>query len=279
MKLLILLTALFMPLPVFSQTPPIEPGVSHELAIWRAAHYSDVRYKLNLTLEKMSPVLKGTIEIRVNVGTRTPSSATPQAGEVPPIILDWRKIRGHEDDIDDFQCDSQWPHCRVRSPQAAIAEQGCPTLRSRNQRSPDIPRRRDHWRERHQARFHVADTDRGSAITRYIDKEDGSEYIYSLFVPSDASTAFPVFDQPDLKARFSLTDREAEDWKIISNTEAVRLVLEIVDRAFALRPPPECPQYMTFSETKPISTYVFAFAAGPCEEVHRRGHRRRKPER
>ncbi len=45
----------------------------------------------------------------------------------------------------------------------------------------------------------------GSAITRYVDKEDGSEYIYSLFVPSDASTAFPVFDQPDLKARFSLT--------------------------------------------------------------------------
>ena len=44
----------------------------------------------------------------------------------------------------------------------------------------------------------------GSAITRYVDKEDGAEYIYSLFVPSDASTAFPVFDQPDLKARFSL---------------------------------------------------------------------------
>ena len=47
----------------YSQAPPIEPGVSHDLAIWRAAHYSDVRYKLNLTLEKMSPVLKGTIEI------------------------------------------------------------------------------------------------------------------------------------------------------------------------------------------------------------------------
>ena len=45
----------------------------------------------------------------------------------------------------------------------------------------------------------------GSAITRYVDKEDGSEYIYSLFVPSDASTAFPVFDQPDLKARVRLS--------------------------------------------------------------------------
>ena len=89
------------------QTPAIEPGVSHELAIWRAAHYSDVRYKLNLTLEKMSPVLKGTIEIRVKVSEplaawngdsaqnrrRCGGSSRPT-----PIILDWRKIAGHEKD-------------------------------------------------------------------------------------------------------------------------------------------------------------------------------------
>ena len=52
----------------YAQNPPIEPGVSQELARWRSARYSHVWYKLNLTLEKMSPVLKGTIEIRVNVG-------------------------------------------------------------------------------------------------------------------------------------------------------------------------------------------------------------------
>ncbi len=81
---------------VFTQVPPVEPGVSQTLAKWRAARYSDVRYKLNLTLEKMSPVLKGTMEIRVNVGTRTLLSASPQSGEIPPIILDWRKIASHE---------------------------------------------------------------------------------------------------------------------------------------------------------------------------------------
>src|SRR5690606_19923484 len=73
--------------------PPIEPGVSLELARWRAARYSDVRYKLNLTLEKMSPVLKGTMEIRVNV----PEPGAVATGSVPPIILDWRKIKGHEE--------------------------------------------------------------------------------------------------------------------------------------------------------------------------------------
>ncbi|MEP6947568.1 MAG: hypothetical protein ABJA02_16735, partial [Acidobacteriota bacterium] len=93
----------------YSQTPPIGPGVSHDLAVWRAAHYSDVRYKLNLTLEKMSPVLKGTIEIRVKVGARSLLSASPgtqapspanagSSGVTAPIILDWRKIAGHEKD-------------------------------------------------------------------------------------------------------------------------------------------------------------------------------------
>jgi aminopeptidase N len=44
----------------------------------------------------------------------------------------------------------------------------------------------------------------GRAITRFVDRDDGAEYIYSLFVPMDASQAFPCFDQPDLKARFHL---------------------------------------------------------------------------
>jgi hypothetical protein len=44
----------------------------------------------------------------------------------------------------------------------------------------------------------------GSAVTRYKDREDGSEYLYTLLVPADARTLFPCFDQPDLKARFSL---------------------------------------------------------------------------
>src|SRR5258708_28380637 len=90
---------------VAAQMPPIEPGVSHDLAKWRAARYSDVRYTLNLTLEKMSPVLKGTIEIRVSVSSPHVSKGNPadtqaQAGgdDSPQIILDWRKIAGHEKD-------------------------------------------------------------------------------------------------------------------------------------------------------------------------------------
>jgi len=58
----------------------------------------------------------------------------------------------------------------------------------------------------------------GKAITRYEDRDDNTEYLYTLFVPMDASMAFPCFDQPDLKARFQLEVTAPDDWTVISNT-------------------------------------------------------------
>ncbi len=95
----LLFITVFAAVTALAQVPLIEPGVSHELAKWRAAHYSDVRYKLNLTLEKMSPVLKGTIEIKLKA-LGDPVDPTKGRGmqyfHIAPIILDWRKIKGHE---------------------------------------------------------------------------------------------------------------------------------------------------------------------------------------
>lgn len=113
----------------------------------------------------------------------------------------------------------------------------------------------------------------GSAITRYIDKEDGSEYIYSLFVPSDASTAFPVFDQPDLKARFSVEVVAPVAWQVVSNVSGRFVDASVESYKEAERSETQVALEMTrykrevFPETKPISTYVFAFAAGPFERV------------
>src|SRR5438034_7534900 len=78
-----------------AQMPPIQPGVSQEFAKWRAVQYSNISYKLNLTLEKMSPVLKGTIEIHVTQAAY--ACAEPNC---PPmfIVLDWRKLPGHENE-------------------------------------------------------------------------------------------------------------------------------------------------------------------------------------
>ena len=106
----------------------------------------------------------------------------------------------------------------------------------------------------------------GSAVTRYLDREDNSEYVYSLFVPSDASTTFPCFDQPDLKARFTLKLTAPESWHVVSNTEGA--VLSEFDETSGGRPvsPPKGMLWHWFKETEPLSTYQFAFAAGPFEE-------------
>jgi aminopeptidase N len=267
MKILFLLLFFAMSSAVFAQSSPtVEPGVSQELARWRAARYSDVRYKLNLTLEKMSPVLKGTIEVRVKV-SEPPASAggQPVNGTAPPIILDWRKIKGHEakstisnvtlngaiaDDLPLSAIGYREPPKRPTYTEAAehlifwegVAGENVITL---DFTSPILPS--------------------GSAITRYVDKEDGSEYIYSLFVPSDASTAFPVFDQPDLKARFSLEVDlwSGLGWQVISNSKIGAI------SSFRTKATPDnkntslVMDRRTFAETQPISTYVFAFAAGP----------------
>src|SRR5215471_4092344 len=94
-------------------------------------------------------------------------------------------------------------------------------------------------------------------IIRYQDRDDGSEYVYTLFVPMDASLAFPCFDQPDLKARFTLNVTAPDHWAIVSNTsvsdETVRARSGFKSRYFP--------------ETPPISTYLFAFAAGPFKQV------------
>ncbi len=100
----------------------------------------------------------------------------------------------------------------------------------------------------------------GKAITRFEDKDDGSEYLYTLFVPMDADMAFPCFDQPDLKGKFKLTITAPLDWNVISNSVGQEVMKQGND-AFAIH-------RIEFAETQPISTYLFAFAAGPFKKVH-----------
>ncbi|HKP67679.1 MAG TPA: M1 family aminopeptidase, partial [Pyrinomonadaceae bacterium] len=235
---------------VNAQTPPIEPGVSHELARWRAARYSEVRYKLNLTLEKMSPVLKGTIEVRVRIVGEKGSKGEGESA-VGPIVLDWRKIKGHED----------------KSAVSNVSINGSPAKYEESN---------EHliFRDGVVGGENVIKLDftspilaSGSAITRYIDKEDGSEYIYSLFVPSDASTAFPVFDQPDLKAKFSLTLDAPKEWTVVSNTIPG---LGREDSRGSFYGEVYKGVGYNFAETQPISTYVFAFAAGNFAQLTER---------
>jgi aminopeptidase N len=58
----------------------------------------------------------------------------------------------------------------------------------------------------------------GEGLHRFEDPEDGQVYLYSQFEPADAKRMFTCFDQPDLKATFTLHVTAPFDWQVVSNT-------------------------------------------------------------
>jgi aminopeptidase N len=76
------------------------------------------------------------------------------------------------------------------------------------------------------------------------------DFLYTLFVPARARYAFPCFDQPSLKARYSLTLDIPAAWQVTANgAETGR---ETANGRSVVR----------FAETPPLSTYLFSFVAG-----------------
>jgi aminopeptidase N len=76
------------------------------------------------------------------------------------------------------------------------------------------------------------------------------EFLYSLFVPDRASTAFPCFNQPNIKARYQLSLVLPKRWLAVANGALTRSDSSGATTSYE------------FAETQPISTYLFAFAAG-----------------
>jgi aminopeptidase N len=198
-------------------------GVPRDLARERAGQISDLRYHLQFTLAGHTPSVSGHEELRLRL--KAPAD----------LLLDFREGNA--------------THLTINGKEAAAKiESGHITLESSFLKPGENTVSID---------FTSPVAPAGKAITRFEDKDDNTEYLYTLFVPMDASMAFPCFDQPDLKGRFQLELTAPEDWTVISNTAVESAAkLEVGQR------------HTVFAETRPISTYLFAFAAGPFRKVH-----------
>ena len=77
-----------------------------------------------------------------------------------------------------------------------------------------------------------------------------ADYLYTLFVPDRARTVFPCFDQPDLKADYTLGLRIPAEWDAVANA--------------TLKDSVAAGDYKTYhyGTSDQLSTYLFAFAAG-----------------
>ena len=206
--------------------PGLEPGVSRELAQWRAKQYRDIRYSLKVLLSPGAPALQGTALVEVSLPQR-----------VPDLVLDWRP----------------GPSSRV----TRVRVNGKPASVRLDREHLIVPAKLlRRGKNRLSFAFESPIAPSGSAVTRYVDREDRAEYVYTLFVPSDASTAFPCFDQPDLKARFKLELLLPRAWTAVGNAPVARM--ELAGNSV---------RHIRFAETRPISPYLFAFAAGPFAEI------------
>ncbi len=152
----------------------LEPGISLGLAKWRSRYYRDIRYRIDALVSSDVDVLRGTVEIEFTLDRRV------------ALILDWRPGPRSDAQVETVN---------------GFAGRG---IRLENDHIV-IPA--EHLRagvNRLRINFSSPIAVSGSGLTRYRDREDASDYVYSLLVPADASTVFPCFDQPDLKGRFTL---------------------------------------------------------------------------
>lgn len=97
-------------------------------------------------------------------------------------------------------------------------------------------------------------TKNGSGFYQFIDPKDNLRYYYTDFEPYHAHHLFPCFDQPDLKATYSMQVTAPAKFKVITAGKLLQK-LERKNQTIWL-----------FRETLPFSTYVFSLHAGPFKE-------------
>ena len=190
-------------------------GVSRELAVHRAAQLSNVRYALDLDV-------------------------TQRTSAIGHVRIDFKR-KGGGDVIIDFRGRS-FDSAQVNGASIALASVNGHLI---------VPA--GVLREGGNTvamRISTAIAPAGASIISFHDATDGADYLYTLLVPADANQLFPCFDQPDLKARVTLTLTTPRTWTALANG-SVQHVDSSATKTFH------------FAESKPISTYLIAFAAGP----------------
>jgi aminopeptidase N len=94
----------------------------------------------------------------------------------------------------------------------------------------------------------------GEGMHRFVDPADGRCYLYTQYEPADARRVFANFEQPDLKATYTLHVMAPADWHVVSNGSEIGRIPLTGDPATAR---------WDFASTEPMSTYITAVLAGP----------------
>ncbi|WP_323793907.1 M1 family aminopeptidase, partial [Nocardioides sp.] len=87
----------------------------------------------------------------------------------------------------------------------------------------------------------------GEGLHRHVDPVDGQAYVYGMSFMDAAPTIFACFDQPDLKAPYTMHVTAPTDWIVVGNAPATQGE----------------PGEWEIGPTQPLSTYFVTLVAGP----------------
>jgi aminopeptidase N len=115
----------------------------------------------------------------------------------------------------------------------------------------------------------------GEGLHRFVDPQDGRIYLYSQAALDDAPRMFACFDQPDLKAPFTVSVTAPSHWTVLGNARSVPAEDDPPGEAAAAgraaadgRPVgSDRSARWAFAPTPPISTYLVAVVAGEYRGV------------
>ncbi|MER7706763.1 aminopeptidase N [Kitasatospora sp. NPDC097605] len=91
----------------------------------------------------------------------------------------------------------------------------------------------------------------GEGMHRFTDPADGEDYVYTQSFLDDGPRVFACFDQPDLKARYTVSVTAPRPWTVVGNSTGHQLA----------------PGRWEFAPTPAISSYLVAVVAGPLHSV------------
>ncbi|MEA2676692.1 MAG: aminopeptidase [Chloroflexota bacterium] len=207
--------------PVLTSPLAARDVLSEAEAQQRAARVSDPSYEIALDLVAGKATYGGDVTVRFNT-----------SGE-GALFLDFRGREIERLEVNGERLEPDWTGYRLTLPAESVS--GSMTVHI----------------------VYVNDYDTtGDGFHRFVDPEDGAEYVYTNFEPYEAHRLFPCFDQPDIKARYEFSVTAPAEWAVFSNAPSQST--EPADAGRTLH---------RFARTELFSTYLTALIGG--RYVHR----------
>ncbi len=204
-----------------ASSPDNTQNLTRELAKQRSEQIKNVHYYLDIRLNATDLTYAGKVEIDFDL-----------LNQNHPIILDFfkgqiRSISANEKPLANFT----YNEAKILIPAKELKS------------GPNILK----------IEFDHSYSSTGAGLHRFQDPQDNGVYLYTQFEPYDANRFFPCFDQPDLKATYTLTVEAPADWQIVSST----LEKDIRKKGSM--------KLWSFPKSQVFSTYLFSLHAGPYQ--------------